>query len=86
MDSDTYLYSPMIILIIKKIKINNELSCYSMTHYLLMNAEHTNIMLTNNFSGIVKQQNEELRLSKYEAQKSKGNLYIHVSFPFMKLY
>ena len=81
------LYSPMTALLIKKkVKINNKLSCYSMTHYLLMNAEHTNIMLTDNFSETVKQQKEELRLLKYEAQKTNGNLCIHVSFPFMKLY
>ncbi|KAI0222689.1 hypothetical protein LSAT2_026050, partial [Lamellibrachia satsuma] len=36
-----------------------------------MNAEHTNIMLTDHVSETVKQLNEELRLSKDEAQKSK---------------
>ena len=56
-----------------------------MTHSLLMTAEHTNVMLTDHVSETVEQLNEELRLSKDEAQKTQGNLYIHVSFPLMKV-
>ena len=78
------LHSPTTAFIIKKIKIHNHLSCYLMTHSLLMTAEHTNFMLTDHVSETVKQLNEELRISKDEAQKTQGNLYIHVSFPLMK--
>ena len=51
-----------------------------------MNAEHTNVMLTDHVSETVKQLNEELRFSKDETQKTKGKFYIHVSFPLMKVY
>ena len=49
-----------------------------------MTAEHINVKLTDHVSETVEQLNEELRLSKDEAQKTQGNLYIHVSFPLMK--
>ena len=50
-----------------------------------MTAEHINVMLTDHVLETVEQLNEELRLSKDEAQKTQGNLYIHVSFPLMKV-
>ena len=50
-----------------------------------MTAEYTNVMLTDHVSETVEQLNEELRLSKDEAQKTQGNLYFHVSFPLMKV-
>ena len=79
------LHSTTKAFIIKKIKIHNDLSCYLITLSLLMTAEHTNVMLTDHVSETVEQLNEELRLSKDEAQKTQGNLYIHVSFPLMKV-
>ena len=84
MDPDTNVAFTNDCIYNKKIKIHNDLSCYIMTHSLLMTAEHTNVMITDHVSETIEQLNEELRLSKDEAQKTQGNLYIHVSFPLMK--
>ena len=51
-----------------------------------MTAEHTNLLLVDYASETVQQYEQRVNRLNEEAEKNKGNFYIDVSFPLMKLY